>query len=95
MADNGHLTYPKNNLLNFWGTSSGYCWPYIILLFKCFSNDFFYFIEKSFVDMFADNNPFSAFESNTENCSGNFAVIFLNIPWYFLEHSPQLFEQSL
>ena len=51
MADNRHLTYPKNNLLNFWGTSSGYCWPYIILLFKCFSNDLFYFIEKKFVDM--------------------------------------------
>ena len=61
---------PKITFLNFWGTSSGHYWPYIILLFKCFSNGFFYFIEETFVDKFAGNKRLSGFESNIENYCG-------------------------
>ena len=36
-------------------------------LFKCFFNDFFYFIDKASVHNFADDNSLSAFESNIKN----------------------------
>ena len=36
-------------------------------LFNCFFNDFFYFIDKTSVDNFADDNSLSAFESNIKN----------------------------
>ena len=36
-------------------------------LFKCFFNDFFYFIDKASVHNFADDYSLSAFESNIEN----------------------------
>ena len=38
-----------------------------LILFNCFYNDFFYFIDKASEHNFADDNSLSAFESNIKN----------------------------
>ena len=37
------------------------------ILFNCFFNDFFYFIDKTSVHNFADDNSLSVFETNIKN----------------------------
>ena len=47
------------------------------ILFNCFFNDFFYFIEKASVHSFADNNTLSMFEETIQNL-----IALLETEWY-------------